>query len=172
MLAGVLAGLVHAGSGAGNLQQHSAALYTSGTLSAQQLAALESDGLTIVIDLRQAVEGTADSRAIADELGLGYANLPVGRELPNQRTMDQISAIIDAAVTGKVLLHCASGHRAGMVLALYLQQHGTSSAAALASAQVAGTRADGLVQLQTRFEQLPAADDTATSIDNHNHQEH
>ncbi|MDA3933737.1 MAG: sulfur transferase domain-containing protein [Gammaproteobacteria bacterium] len=162
-----LALLAHADGGAGNLQQHTASLYTSGTLSAEQLASLKADGLTSVIDLRRPAEGLESTQNVAAELGLSYNNVPLGGKLPDTQTMAQISAIIDNAGSGKVLLHCSSGNRAGLVLATYLQQHGMRPAAALASAQAAGTRADGLQQLQDYFEQLSTVEPAASPTEQH-----
>lgn len=165
--------LYHATTGAasdhhGNLQPVSERLYTSGTLSAEQLAALKASGVTAVIDLRRPAEGIDTLRTAAAELDLGYTNLPMGRALPDTQTMAGISAVITQAAPGKVLLHCASGHRAGMAAALYLQQQGSSHETALAGALQAGTRADGIQQLQDRFAQQRSTE-SATTLSSSQH---
>jgi uncharacterized protein (TIGR01244 family) len=149
-----------------NLQQITESLYTSGELSSAQIATMKTDGLMVMIDLRNPSEGIDNAQSAAKDLNLHYSNVPVGRELPNEQTMAQISAIIDAAAPGNVLLHCTSGHRAGIVAALYLQQQGASNAQALASAEAAGTRTNGLEQLQTHFGQ--AANDAAMATSSQN----
>jgi len=167
LLSMVLATQTQASESNGNLQQINDFLYTSGKLSRTQIAALKSEGLMLMIDLRNPSEGIDHAQSAADDLNLRYSNVAVGRELPNQQTMAQISAIIDAAKPGTVLLQCASGHRAGIVAALYQHQHGASKEQALASAQAAGTRKVGLEQLQSHFEQTQAANDAAMATSSH-----
>ncbi|MBU1188172.1 MAG: tyrosine-protein phosphatase [Gammaproteobacteria bacterium] len=145
----------------GNLQAISDRLYTSGTLSADQLAALKASGVTAVIDLRRPAEGIDMLRTAASELDLGYTNLPMGRALPDAQTMAGISSVISQTAPGKVLLHCASGHRAGIAAALYLQQQGSSPEAAVASAAAAGTRSDGITQLRDHFARLQSGEAAA-----------
>ncbi|HAL21314.1 MAG TPA: hypothetical protein DCP40_01060 [Stenotrophomonas sp.] len=88
-------------------------------LTAAQLQALAAQGVRTVIDLRQPEEDRGyHETAQAEALGLRYVRIPVagaeGLDAANVRAVHQ--ALQQSQ--GPVLLHCASGNRAGAVLAL------------------------------------------------------
>ncbi|MBK0012941.1 sulfur transferase domain-containing protein [Stenotrophomonas sp. S41] len=94
-------------------------LYAGGQPSAAQLQALAAQGMRTVIDLRQPGEDRGfDETAQAEALGLRYVRIPVagaeGLDAANVRAVHQ--ALQQSQ--GPVLLHCASGNRAGAVLGL------------------------------------------------------
>ena len=94
-------------------------LYTAGQPSAQQLRQAAANGVTTVIDLRAPQEDRGyDEQAAAEKLGLRYVRLPINGagdiNEANARTLDRLLKQ-DAGTT---LLHCASGNRAGALLAL------------------------------------------------------
>lgn len=94
-------------------------LHAGGQPSAAQLQALAAQGVRTVIDLRQPDEDRGyDETAQAEALGLRYVRIPVagadGLDAANVRAVHQ--ALQQSQ--GPVLLHCASGNRAGAVLAL------------------------------------------------------
>lgn len=94
-------------------------LHAGGQPSAAQLQALAAQGVRTVIDLRQPDEDRGyDETAQAEALGLRYVRIPVagaeGLDAANVRAVYQ--ALQQSQ--GPVLLHCASGNRAGAVLAL------------------------------------------------------
>jgi uncharacterized protein (TIGR01244 family) len=68
-----------------------------------------------VIDLRTDAEGVAMAAAEARQRGIDYHNVPVAGATLDPASVDEVAALIDAAGNGPVLLHCASGNRAGMV---------------------------------------------------------
>ncbi|EED37656.1 MULTISPECIES: fused DSP-PTPase phosphatase/NAD kinase-like protein [Stenotrophomonas] len=94
-------------------------LYAGGQPSGTQLRALAAQGVRTVIDLRQPDEDRGfDEAGVAESLGLRYVRIPVagadGLDAANLRAVHQ--ALQQSA--GPVLLHCASGNRAGAVLGL------------------------------------------------------
>lgn len=94
-------------------------LYAGGQPSAAQLRELAAQGVRTVIDLRQPGEDRGfDETHVAESLGLRYVRIPVagaeGLDAANVRAVHQ--ALRQSQ--GPVLLHCASGNRAGAVLGL------------------------------------------------------
>lgn len=91
------------------------------------LASLKSAGVTRVINLRTAEEmktvGYDEPAALADA-EFAYRHVPLGGpEFPyTPAVLDAFNAEMHAA-DGKVLLHCASGGRAGLVYAAWLVKY-------------------------------------------------
>lgn len=104
---------------AAELRQPRDRLLTGGQPDAQQLQDAAKAGVTTVIDLRAPQEERGyDEQATAEKLGLRYVRLPINGagdiNEANARTLDRLLKQ-DAGMT---LLHCASGNRAGALLAL------------------------------------------------------
>jgi uncharacterized protein (TIGR01244 family) len=114
-------------------------LYTAGQPSAAQLRQAAEAGVTTVIDLRQPDEDRGfDETATAERLGLRYVRIPVaGAAGLSQANARALRATL-AQSTGPVLLHCASGNRAGALLALLQAQDGASIEQALDLGRRAG----------------------------------
>ncbi|MEA5666151.1 sulfur transferase domain-containing protein [Stenotrophomonas sp. MH1] len=101
------------------LRQPRPQLLTAGQPSAQQLRDAARSGVTTVIDLRRPEEDRGyDEGAQAEQLGLRYVRLPIAGAADlttaNARTLQRLLTQDD----GTTLLHCASGNRAGALLAL------------------------------------------------------
>lgn len=114
-------------------------LYSAGQPSAAQLQQAAAAGVTTVIDLRQPGEDRGfDETAAAEQLGLRYVRIPVagaaGLTDANARALRTALAQSD----GPVLLHCASGNRAGALLALLQARDGVSVEQALQFGRSAG----------------------------------
>ena len=115
-------------------------LYTHGQPTAEQLAQAHAAGVTTVIDLRGEKEARGyDEAATAQSLGLRYLSLPVaggtGVTVEAARQLHELLATTD----GPVLLHCASGNRAGALLALAAAHvDGADNDSALALGRAAG----------------------------------
>ena len=122
------------------LKQPRPDLFTSGQPSAQQLRDAARSGVTTVIDLRMPHEDRGyDEAAAAEALGLRYVRLPINGagdiNEANARTLDRLLKQ-DAGTT---LLHCASGNRAGALLALaHARVEGASNEDALQFGRDAG----------------------------------
>lgn len=84
------------------------------------LPALKSGfpGTVVIIDLRTAEEGATTEQGEAESLGLTYHNLPVaGANILDDQVL-ALDELLDAAPQeALVVLHCASGNRAGMLWA-------------------------------------------------------
>ena len=116
-----------------------AGLRTGGQPTAQDLARLKEQGVRTVIDLRGPGEDRGfDEAAEAARLGLDYVALPIaGKDDVTPANADALAALLAERGDG-VLLHCASGNRAGALLALGAARAGMPAAEALALGRKAG----------------------------------
>jgi len=74
----------------------------------------------------------------ASQRGLAYRNVPVTPADLNPDTAARVGAELEK-LTGPVVVHCASGRRAGlMALAYWARQSGATASEAAAKAQAAG----------------------------------
>jgi uncharacterized protein (TIGR01244 family) len=123
---------------------------TAAQPSAAQFAAAAESGFKVVIDLRGVGEdrGMADEKATVETLGMSYVALPVeggdGVTYANAASLDKLLK----GVEGPVLIHCASGNRAGALLALRNKLAGADNETALALGI-----ASGLTSLKPTVEQ-------------------
>lgn len=121
-------------------------LYTAGQPDAGDWEALAAAGIRTVVNLRPVVETRGrDLRQEVGRAGLRYVHLPVAG--PDQLTAHRAEALLQvlASAKGPVLLHCASGNRAGGLLALARWLSGQQTAE---QALEAGTRA-GMTSTRT-----------------------
>lgn len=100
-------------------ERHLGHIVTGGPPDAAALERALAVGVTMVITLRLELEAGFDvERAKVEELGMRFVSVPVdgaaGVTEANARLVDEAIQ----ASTGDVLLHCASGNRAGAMLAL------------------------------------------------------
>lgn len=118
--------------------------------SQPDLEALElarTAGVSTIINLRQDSEMDWDEAEAVADLGMTYHAVPVsgraGRLVPED--MERIHAIVKAAGTKPIMVHCASGNRVGAWLATYLMDvQGATSADALAVGKAAGIRSEAV----------------------------
>lgn len=118
-----------------------ARLHVSGQPSAEALTQLRAAGVRTVIDLRPDAETPdLDERQVAEAAGLAYRALPIAGKAG--LTRDNVAAfdrLLAEAGEGEVLAHCASGNRAGALLALRARWvQGRSAEEALAIGKAAG----------------------------------
>lgn len=125
-------------------------VWLGGPPSEADLDRFAEQGVGLVIDLRTAAEGVAEAETAATERGLRWVNHPLGMDMADDELVAQVgTAIAEARARGEaVLLHCASGNRAGEVWALHQVKQGGDPARALADAEAAGTTAGRLERLQ------------------------
>ena len=119
LLSTLLVGCASFAAHATDFAQPQPGLHTGGQPSQDDLARLKSEGVRTVIDLRGPQEDRGyDEAAAAEALGLRYVRLPIdgaaGISEANARTLDRLLR----QDPGTTLLHCASGNRAGALLAL------------------------------------------------------
>jgi protein tyrosine phosphatase (PTP) superfamily phosphohydrolase (DUF442 family) len=115
-------------------------LFTGGQPDAAALRGFADAGGALVIDLRTGPEARGfDEPALARELGLRYANLPIGGADDLTATNAARLHELLAGADGPVLLHCASGNRVGALLAIdAAENEGADPATALELGRRAG----------------------------------
>jgi uncharacterized protein (TIGR01244 family) len=94
-------------------------VYSAGQPNADDWASIAAHGVTTVIDLRPDAERPGrDEAAEVQAAGLAYRHIPIAG--PLDLTPDAARTLWQAihAAPGKVLVHCASGNRAGALLAI------------------------------------------------------
>ncbi len=125
-------------------------LYTAGQPASDDWPAIAQGGVGTVINLRTPGEmKDRDERAEVEAAGMRYVALPIaGHEGVTGDNAKALADLIDAA-HGSVLVHCASGNRAGGLLALALAAQGMPAAAALETG-----RAAGMTSTETQVKQV------------------
>lgn len=117
-------------------------LYSGGQPTPQDLADLAAAGVRTVINLRAPAEVVGfDEEREAARLGLRYVSIPVaGPQDLTPETTARFSRVFEQAQReGATLLHCASGNRAGALVALDRGlTHSDSRLEALALGRAAG----------------------------------
>lgn len=95
-------------------------LYTAGQPAASDWGAIKARGVRTVVNLRPPGElKDRDEAAEVRAAGLRYVEIPVGgAEGINPANARTLHAALAPAHGGGVLVHCASGNRAGALLAL------------------------------------------------------
>ena len=86
--------------------------------------ALSKDAVTtlratqaIVIDLRHPQEGATDEARLMARHGIPWINLPQGRDTPSVEDVAYLDDVLAAWPGRNVVLHCATGNRAGKLWA-------------------------------------------------------
>jgi len=126
---------------------NAAAGYISGVTGHAQpdQAALEqarAAGYAAVIDLRTPAEdrGLPDERAAVESLGMSYITLPIAGagdiSFDNASELDRLLAQFDKPV----YVHCASGNRAGALLALRAKLNGADDETAIEAGRETGLK--------------------------------
>jgi uncharacterized protein (TIGR01244 family) len=83
----------------------------------QDLSNLKHQGIRTVIDFRQPGETPAPNENLVKACGLDYVNIPVNRMNLSADQIDELDCVMQQK-QGPFLLHCGSGARAAMLLAL------------------------------------------------------
>lgn len=121
------------------LQAVTSGLFASGQPAPSQWASIRASGLTTVINLRPDGEmGGRDEASEVASAGMAYRQLDIsGVQDITDANAAQVQAWIDEA-PGPVLLHCASGNRAGALLAMIAARNGAPPEEALELGRRAG----------------------------------
>jgi uncharacterized protein (TIGR01244 family) len=131
-------------------------LATAGEPSAEALARLKERGFKTVIDLRTEREGVKEEERIVREQGLRYVWVPVTPATLSAKDVDAVAAVLDDPAAEPVLLHCASGNRAGGLLAAVLARKGKSLEEAEAEGVKAGLSSASMKDAVRRVAGPPA----------------
>lgn len=141
-----------------NQRQPEPQITTGGAPTAEDLTAAAAAGYVLVVDLRTETEpGQPEARAAVEALGMRYASIPVaGADGVTPEAAAELDALL-ASAEGPAIVHCASGNRAGALLALRAFAGGADVEAALEVGRSAGlTSLEGAVR--ERLEARCAAD--------------
>jgi uncharacterized protein (TIGR01244 family) len=85
--------------------------------SDQDLEHAKQHGIKTVIDLRLSSETPASNAQAAARSGLDYANIPIDKASLSEKQIAELDRVMQEK-EGPFLIHCASGARAAMLLAL------------------------------------------------------
>jgi uncharacterized protein (TIGR01244 family) len=114
-----------------NAHQVSPTVMLAGKLGPGAEDVLRASSIGTVIDLRTADEGTAAEQARLEASGFRYIAFPTpGTALAPER-LAAFASLLMTESQRPVLLHCASGNRAGLMWALYRLDQGVPLATVL-----------------------------------------
>ena len=120
-----------------NYNRATTQLATSGSLNEGSVQELAQHGFKTIIDLRTEAEGTASEKTAVESAGMTYINIPVtGAGVDAEQLATFINAFEQAATP--VLLHCASGNRAGAMWTTYRLHKGIAADIAFGEGRTAG----------------------------------
>lgn len=88
-----------------------------------ELIATQNDTV-LVIDLRTKEEGAEVEARQMSAANINYVNIPVGRAALDRKTVDRFSKLIRDNSHQKIVVHCSSGNRAGLMWAAHLINQG------------------------------------------------
>ncbi len=123
-----------------NLRQVSPTVALAGRLNDSALATIEAENYAAVVDLRTPAEGVAAEQQMFKGTGIEYINIPIGGELPEAATIQIFNDTMDRLVGKKILIHCQSGNRVGMMWGVYLTSKGVPLNEVLAVVKYSATK--------------------------------
>jgi uncharacterized protein (TIGR01244 family) len=83
----------------------------------QDLSEAKQQGIRTVIDFRMPAETATSNEHLTKSNGLDYVNVPVNKNAPSEQQIGELDEAMKHH-EGPYLLHCATGMRAAMLLAL------------------------------------------------------
>lgn len=100
-------------------------LITGGQPTEAQLQSISAEGFSTVINLATINSPRAldDEASLVRSLGMGYVNIPVDWENPQEGDFEAFEQAMARLSTGKTLIHCAANLRVTVFYALYAQKH-------------------------------------------------
>ncbi|MFV9503913.1 MAG: protein tyrosine phosphatase family protein [Oscillochloridaceae bacterium umkhey_bin13] len=108
-------------------------------------AILAAEGYTTVLNLRGDNERAALQGANAEAAGLRYIHKPWPAYELEREHIDELAAILNEPSTGRLVFHCRSATRVGLMWMLYRQQyHGLTREQAEAELRAAGYDNDSM----------------------------
>lgn len=113
---------------------------TGGNLSDGAMPELREMGFKTVVSLLTPDEGLNAERDAADEQGLGFHGISVSGGPPTEDQVDEFARIVSEQDNYPILLHCASGNRAGSMWTLYRHHVGVPAEIALEEGRAIGLK--------------------------------
>lgn len=97
---------------------HDGEFYFAGQPTQAGLQRMQDEGVTTIINLRldneMAERVSFDEPALVEELGMTYVSLPMSTGTYSMENVDALAEAL-SGVKGKVLLHCGSSNRVGVL---------------------------------------------------------
>ncbi len=133
----------------------------AGQPNLETLTHAKSDGVTLIIDLRDPSEQDWPEATVAAQQDLLYQNVPVPKNAPfSTEAFEKIESLIAENKSGNILIHCSSGNRAGAWLATHLvTRHKMTLSEAMAVARKAGISKDEIASKVEQYLNAPHAED-------------
>ncbi len=124
-----------------NYNRATSQIATSGVVGNAGVKALAEQGVKTIIDLRTEAEGIEDEKIAVESTGMRYINIPVTSAGISDRQLAIFSDMIEKAEK-PVLIHCASGNRAGALWTAYRISKNIAPDIAFEEGRTAGMQPD------------------------------
>lgn len=104
-----------------NYKRLSDDIATAGQPTDRELMSVVLAGFDVIInlDVSNAECDIADEKEIVESLGLAYVHIPVDRDRPTSKDLDDFFQALTAFRGNKIFIHCAANKRASVFMALY-----------------------------------------------------
>lgn len=120
-----------------NYNRATTQIATAGAPGEAGIQELAEKGFKTIIDLRTEAEGILAEKQAVEETGMRYINIPVTSAGINDEQLATFTSEIEQAAI-PVLLHCASGNRAGAMWTAYRLSKGIAPDIAFEEGRTAG----------------------------------
>jgi len=130
----------------------------AGRVNASGVETLKAEHYDAVVDLRTPEEGIETERNALEGSGIEYINIPVGHDSLSENTTKKFSDTMDRLEGKKVLVHCQSGNRAGMMWGVYQTGRGVPLDEVLRSVQHSVTNESLLESIKQHAAERKALD--------------
>lgn len=94
-------------------------IYISGAPEKEALVELKKLGVKMVVDFRMPNEHAFDAQQELQSMQIGYQNIPFNAKNMDDKNLEAFSAIVKNPQHYPLYLHCATGNRAAVMLALH-----------------------------------------------------
>jgi uncharacterized protein (TIGR01244 family) len=126
-------------------------VYFAGQPSANDLEQYAKLGVKKVVNLRTPAEmekAGFDEAAAVKQAGMEYVMVPVSSQPPTEADLQRVYSALQGAGEGKVLMHCASSNRVGLMWSLFrASQHGLGPEEAITEGKAAGMKSPALEKM-------------------------
>jgi uncharacterized protein (TIGR01244 family) len=112
---------------------------TSGALTGDAIQELVKHSFRTVIDLRTEPEGTEEEKLAIETAGMAYINIPITIDGIDESQLEAFKQAI-AQASPPILLHCATGNKAGAMWASYQLSEGIPLETALKEGRASGMK--------------------------------
>ena len=123
-----------------NYNRTTPGIATAGLIERGGIELLQHEGFNTVLDLRTAPEGTVQEKALLQDAGIAYYNIPIGKAAPTRQEVQEFAEIVENPAHGPLLIHCASANRVGTLWAMYRLDRGVPLEIALQEGRTIGMK--------------------------------